>query len=195
MNKRIVIALSAVALASCVKEISSEERLERETIRAEAAKSDTATELSKLKCDDINAELAKARDDQRPEEQRLNVYLDLYDRVKGRTAKFEEALSRNPDLAYQEGTQDVVAARETCIQSQADVRLDFEGLVREVTQMPTVDEIRGGSTVKVARLNFDTLRTAIEKLDLDDKEALISKLNNAEKQVEVKDSGKRKREK
>jgi len=190
MTKRIVQALACAALLSsataCVKEITSDERLERETARADAMKTNTAAELSKLKCDDINAELAKARDETRSEEARLNTYVDLYIKVKERTAKFDEAISHNPDLAYQEGSEEITGAREGCVQSQADVRLDLENLVREVMQMPTVDEIKGGSTVKVARMSFDTLRDAIETLELDDKESLFNKLAAAEKQLESK---------
>jgi hypothetical protein len=200
MTKRILQAVAATALLyafGCVKEISSDERLERETTRSDAMKTSAAEELAKLKCDDVNAELAKARDETRSEEQRLNSYMDLYLKVKERTAKFDEAISRNPDLAYQEGSEEITSAREGCIQSQADVRFDLENLVREVMQMPTVDEIKGGSTVKVARMSFDTLRDAIETLELDDKEALFTKLSNAERQLETKPppSSKRRREK
>lgn len=194
MSKRIVITLSATLLfTSCVKEISSDERLDRETKRSDALTSSTAGDLKSMKCDDITSELSKARDDTAPEEKRINIYADLFDRVKDRTAKFEDALSRNPDLAYQEGSQEIIAARDGCIQSAADVRLDFEGLVREIIQLPVVDEYRDGKPVKAARLNFDTLRTAIEQLGLDDKDTLLTRLANAEKSVEVKDT-KRKRD-
>ena len=129
MSKRMVAALStALLFTSCVKEITSDERLERETKSSEALNSSTAGDLKKMKCDDITSELSKARDDTAPEEKRLSIYTDLFDRVKDRTSKFEEALSRNPDLAYQEGSQEIIAARDGCIQSSADVRLDFEGL-------------------------------------------------------------------
>jgi hypothetical protein len=194
MNKRIVEALSAAALVTfggCVKEITSDERLERETARSDALTSSVAGELAKLKCDDISGELATARDEARAEEARLAAYIDLYERVKSRTARFDEALSHNPDLAYQEGSQAIIAARDGCVQAQADARLDLEGLVREVMQMPTVDEIRNSSTIKVARLNFETLRTAIDRLELDDKDALLARLVNAEKLVEHKDARRR----
>ena len=195
MSKRIVAALStALLMTGCVKEISSDDRLDRETKRSDALTSSTAGELVKLKCDDITSELSKARDDSAPEEKRLTIYTDLFERVKDRTAKFDDALSRNPDLAYQEGSQEIIAARDGCVQSAADVRLDFEGLVREIINLPVVDEYRDGKPVKVARLSFDTLRNAIEKLALEDKDALLSRLSNAEKTVEVKDT-KRKRDK
>ena len=195
MSKRILtIVATALLFTSCVKEISSDERLERETKRSEALNSSTAGDLVKMKCDDITSELSKARDDSAPEEKRIGIYTDLFDQVKDRTARFEDALSRNPDLAYQEGSQEIIAARDGCIQSQADVRLDFEGLVREIINLPVVDEYRDGKPVKAARLSFDTLRNAIEKLALDDKDSLLTRLANAEKTVEVKDT-KRKRDK
>lgn len=195
MSKRIVAALStALLFTSCVKEISSDDRLDRETKRSDSTKSSTAEDLMQMKCDDITSELSKARDDSAPEEKRINIYSDLFDRVKERTSKFEEALSRNPDLAYQEGSQAIISARDGCVQSSADVRLDFEGLVREIVNLPVVDDIRDGKPVKAARLSFDSLRSAIEKLNLDDKDALLTRLANAEKTVEVKDS-KRKRDK
>lgn len=195
MSKRIVGLLSAAFFFSgCAHEISSDERLDRETRRSDALKSATAEDLVKLRCDDITSELSKARDDSAPEEKRLAIYTDLFDKVKDRTARFEEALTRNPDLAYQEGSQQIISARDGCIQSSADVRLDFEGLIREIINLPVVDEYRDGKPVKAARLSFDVLRAAIEKLDLDDKEQLMTRLANAEKTVEVKATS-RKRDK
>jgi|APLak6261679142_1056127.scaffolds.fasta_scaffold00058_3 hypothetical protein len=187
MSKRIVATLSSVLLfTGCVKEISSDERLERETRRSEALKSSTADDLMGMKCDDITSELSKARDDSAPEDKRLAIYSELFDKVKERTTRFDEALSRNPDLAYQEGSQQIIAARDGCVQSSADVRLDFEGLVRELVNLPVVDDIRDGKPVKAARLSFESLRSAIEKLNLDDKDSLLTRLANAEKTVEVK---------
>jgi hypothetical protein len=200
MTKRIVHLLVVACVTSgagCAHEISSDDRLDRETARADARKTTTAEELTRLRCDDVNGELVKARDESRSEEARMTSYIDLFVQAKERSAKFDEAITRNPDLAYQEGSEQVTTARETCIQSQADVRLDLESLVREVMQMPTVDEIKGGSTVKVARMSFDTLRDAIDTLELDDKESLFAKLATAEKQLETKPppASKRRREK
>jgi hypothetical protein len=196
MSKRIVAALSAAFLfaAGCAHEISSDERLDRETRRSDSMKSATADDLVKMRCDDITSELSKARDDSAPEEKRMGIYSELFDKVKERTTRFDDALTRNPDLAYQEGSQTIISARDGCIQSAADVRLDFEGLVREIVALPVVDEYRDGKPVKAARLSFDILRSAIEKLDLDDKEQLMTRLANAEKTVEVKATS-RKRDK
>jgi hypothetical protein len=187
MNKRTLLAVSSVLLfAACVKEVSSDERLERETRHEDSTKTDSAAELSKLKCDDAQADLAKARDSNRTEDERLSTYVDLFGKLKTRTSKFEEAMSRNPDLAYQEGSQDLVNAREQCSQSMADVRLEAETMIREIMQMLVVDDVRGAQPIKVARTNFETLKSAIDKLEMDDRDALFSKIANAEKQVEVK---------
>ncbi|MER2566456.1 MAG: hypothetical protein ABTQ32_37385 [Myxococcaceae bacterium] len=187
MTTRTLTVLCALTLSTaCVKEITSDERLERETARSDALKTNTAAELGKIKCDELNDDLAKARDGVRTEEERLTIFADVYERLKNRSSRFDEAMSRNPDLAYQEGSAQLVNAREACVQMTADTRVELESLIREIMQVLVVEEIKGGQTVKAARLDFAPLRAAIEKLELDDREALQNKINNAEKQVDVK---------
>jgi len=184
MNMRILIALAALAVSSaCVKEITSDERLERDTRREEKGTSTTADELLKLKCDDLSKQLGVARSENTPEEKRLTAYVALLDDLRTRSHQFEDAMTRNPDLAYREGSEQVVAARDTCIQAAADVRVELETLVREVVRMPTVQEVKGGSTVTVARLDFEVLRNAIEKLEVDDEDYLLNQIDNAEKRL------------
>ena len=187
MTTRTLAVVCALAFTSaCVKEITSDERLERETARSDVLKTNTAAELGKIKCDELNNDLAKARDAVKTEEERLSTFTDVYERLKNRSARFDEAMSRNPDLAFQEGSQELVAARETCIQMAADVRNETESLIREIMQVLVVDEIKGGQTVRAARVDYAPLRAAIEKLELDDREALQNKISNAEKQIDVK---------
>ncbi|WP_309887579.1 hypothetical protein [Archangium sp.] len=179
-------AVATVLLLSttgCLKEISSEERLDRETQYASAKNTPDAAALAKLNCEDTTEGLNQARNVNRPETDRVLSYIDLYTSLMKRTATFEEAMTRNPDLHYTEGSQQLVAAKETCIQQTADVRVEFETYVRELVDVPTVQEIKGGNTVTVARLDFNTLRQAIETLALDDKETLINRVSNAEKKV------------
>jgi hypothetical protein len=187
--RRLIAALALVltAASGCIKEVSSEERLDRETGGGTTVKSAVgADELSKVNCQDTQAGLAKARNENRPESDRVIVYMELFESQKKRIALFDEAMSRNPDLAYQEGSQELVSAREGCIQQSADVRMEFERYVRELVDVPTVQEIKGGSTVIVARIDFGTLKQAIESLGPDDKEQLLQKVASAEKKVEVK---------
>jgi hypothetical protein len=182
-----VIAGALMALAGCVKEISSDERLERATAGGGDVKgTSSAADLQRIKCDDTNAELGKARNDSRPETDRVLTYKELFDSLKSRVARFDEAMSRNPDLQFQEGSQDLVSAKENCIQQMADVKVEFETYVRELVNVPTVQEIKGGNTVVVARLDFGVLREAIEALNPDDRDSLLNKVSNAEKKVEVK---------
>jgi hypothetical protein len=179
-------AVATVLLLSttgCLKEISSEERLDRETQYASAKNTPDAAALAKLNCEDTTEGLNQARNVNRPETDRVLSYIDLYTSLMKRTATFEEAMTRNPDLHYTEGSQQLVAAKETCIQQTADVKVEFETYVRELVDVPTVQEIKGGNTVTVARLDFNTLRQAIETLALDDKETLINRVSNAEKKV------------
>ncbi|MFT3836100.1 MAG: hypothetical protein QM723_03770 [Myxococcaceae bacterium] len=184
MIKRLLWA--GLFFAACTHEVTSDERLERETKQANMKEAITASDLQKLRCDDVNQELAKARNENRPETDRVGSYQDLYESLKGRTAKFDEAMTRNPDLAYQEGSQELVSAREQCIQQTADVKFEFERYIRELVEVPTVQEIKGGTTVTVARLDFGTLKSAIESLNPDDRDQLLNRVSNAEKKVEIK---------
>jgi hypothetical protein len=184
--RTLLIGCAFLGLAGCVKEISSEERLERATQNNEVKGSNSAADLQKIKCDDTNAELGKARNDSRPETDRIVTYKELFDSLKTRVARFDEAMTRNPDLQFQEGSQEIVSAKDNCIQQMADVKVEFETYVRELVNVPTVQEIKGGNTVVVARLDFGVLREAIEALNPDDRESLLNKVSNAEKKVEVK---------
>ena len=88
MTKTTFAAVSAaLLLTACVKEVTSDERLERETERVDALKTSSGEELSKLRCDAAQTELGKARDDRTSEEQRLTIYVDVYLQNKTRAAK------------------------------------------------------------------------------------------------------------
>ena len=182
--RRLAAAVCVLLLgAGCVKEISSEERLDRELSAAPTRQEIDEGELKKLSCQDTPDELAQARNENRPETDRLMAYVELYEALRKKLSTFEEAMTRNPDLHYQEKNQDIVAARDVCIQQVADVRVELETYLRELVNVPTVQEIKGGSTVTVARLDFNTLRQAIETLNPDDKDALLNRVNAAEKKV------------
>jgi hypothetical protein len=178
--------VSFLSVTGCAaRELSSDERLDRDTSNLTVKDSPKAGELEKLSCENTGDELNKARNVNRPETERLTDYITLYESLRKRTQTFEEAMSRNPDLQYKEGAGNIVNAKEVCIQQTADVRVEFETYVRELVDVPTVQEIRGGNTVTIARLDFNTLRQAIETLALDDKETLLNRVANAEKKVAV----------
>ncbi|MBK7863386.1 MAG: hypothetical protein IPJ65_33255 [Archangiaceae bacterium] len=186
MRTLLVSAAILASLFSCAHEISSDERLERATQKNDMKGNGSTADVVKIRCDDTNNELNKARNDSRPETDRLISYKELFDSLKTRVARFDEAMSRNPDLQFQEGSQEIVSAKDTCVQNMADVKVEFETYVRELVSVPTVQEIKGGSTVVVARLDFGVLREAIESLNPDDRDSLLNKVSNAEKKVDVK---------
>ncbi|MBN1206838.1 MAG: hypothetical protein JXB05_18285 [Myxococcaceae bacterium] len=165
------------------RELTSDERLDRETASPAVKDLPGAGELEKLSCENTAEELTKARNVNRPETDRLMDYINLYQSLVKRTQTFEEAMTRNPDLQYREGTVNMVAAKDVCIQQTADVRVEFETYMRELVNVPTVQEIKGGNTVTIARLDFDALRKAINTLEPDDKELLLNRVAGAEKKV------------
>jgi hypothetical protein len=173
-----------LSVTGCVKEISSEERLDRDTAHLSGKDRPlTAEALAKVSCDDAREVLDTARDVNRPETERVMSYIELYSSLLKRTATFEDAMTRNPDLSYTQGSEQLVAAKDTCVQQTADVKVEFETYVRELVDVPTVQEVKGGNTVTVPRLDFNTLRQAIDTLDLEDKEQLMARVLNAEKRV------------
>ncbi len=184
MRLPVVATVLLLVTPGCIKEISSDERLDRETEGLGSPRSTPdAAALGKVHCDDTAEALNQARNVNLPETDRVISYMDLYKRLLKSNATFEEAMTRNPDLHYTEGSQKLVAARDNCIQQAADVRVEFETYVRELVSVPTVQEIKGGNTVTVARLDFNTLRQAIESLNADDKEQMLTRVANAERNV------------
>jgi hypothetical protein len=121
----------------------------------------------------------------------MMTYIELYESLQKKVATFEEAMTRNPDLVYQEGSQQLVAARDVCVSQRAEVRRDFERLTREIVEVATLQELRGGSTITVARMDFNTLRQAVNVLDPDDKETLLNRIATQEKRVEAEKPSKR----
>ena len=179
-------AIATVWLLSttgCVKAISSEERLDRDTPFQPMKETPDAATLGQVNCDDTGDVLNQARNVNSPETDRVLSYIALYSSLARRNATFEEAMTRNPDLHYTEGSEKLVAAQENCIQQTADVKVELETYVRELVDVPTVQELKGGNTVTVARLDFNALRQAIETLNPDDKEQLLSRVTHAEKRV------------
>src|SRR5689334_17725811 len=99
---------------ACVKDISSEERLEREISSGPAGAPVSAAELAKINCADATEGLAKARATERDETARLMAYMDLYSSLHKRVTTLEEGMSRDPDIRYKDESKAVVEAHSTC---------------------------------------------------------------------------------
>lgn len=182
---RATLAAALLGTASaCVKEISSDERLERATPSASSRAPVDEAAVAKVSCKDAPGWLGKARSEARGEGEKLAAYLELHESLKKRTAFIEEAIRRNPDLAYQAGGDDISTRRDICVQQLADVRSEFERYVRDLVTIPTVQELRKGNTISVARVEFAQLRRAIDSLEPEDKELLLTRLATAERRLD-----------
>ena len=190
MKRSSRLPLAALILVGCIKEVPNEQRLDEATAQVDSTSGKDFTELLKLRCDELRPAWAKIREEP-SEERQLTGYGNLHDELKSRSTEFERATSRNPDLLYQKNSQQLVDAQESCTQMAADLRLEFETKVRELVALPIVEDIRGGKTVKVARLSFERLKAAVEKLEMDDQDLLLTKLAVAEKSLSAASTKKR----
>src|SRR4051812_15625439 len=109
-----ITAALLLALA-CVKDISSEERLEREISAGPAGAPVSAADLAKISCADAVDGLAKARASERDETVRLMAYMDLYSSLHKKVITLEEGMSRDPDIRYKDESKAVVEAHSNCL--------------------------------------------------------------------------------
>jgi hypothetical protein len=187
------LALAASLLFGCVHDKSSDQRLDEATDFPPPKEAMKPEQLKKLSCQDGAAGLAGVRNEKRPELDRLKEFTQLWQGIKGKADAFEVAVARNPDLLYQEDSQALADAHALCVQQSAEVRAEFDKFMRELVEVPTVQEIKGGTQVTRERLDFDALRDAIESLAPDDKEALLAKLEAAEKKIDASERPVRRR--
>src|SRR2546430_6649379 len=71
----------------------------------------------------------------------------------------------------------------SCTAIVADTRNSFERFVREVIELPVLKEFHGGNEVPVARVDFGILRQALDSLNPDDKDSLLTRVDTAEQKV------------
>ncbi|MCL2626986.1 MAG: hypothetical protein FWD46_09300 [Cystobacterineae bacterium] len=169
----------ALFVGACHKGPTNEERLERATRQTNIDKSEFAT----LRCDDAPGALFKARDENRPEGERLKTYVDLYLSLENSKKRLDEAIARNSDLAYQEGAQTILNNQEACSRHLTDVRIELERFVRDLADTPTFQEIRGNNIAVVPRVDFGVLRRAIEAIEMDGKQDLLRSVDTAEQKL------------
>ncbi|MCL2011949.1 MAG: hypothetical protein FWG75_04075 [Cystobacterineae bacterium] len=180
LKKISILAAMALLIQACPKEIS---RLDESTQKTNIDKLLSSDEFLGARCDDASNLLFKARDESKHETERLKTYVDLYLSLLDRKNRLEEIIARNSDLAYQEGSQAILDSQETCSRLVTDVRIETERFTRDLAETPTVQEIKGNSTVIVTRVDFSILRRAIEAIDLDGKQELLRNLDNAEQKL------------
>lgn len=159
----------------------SDERLEAETTqKASAEGSDDAT---KTNCAELGKKLKENKSEEKPEADRLQGMNELFVDAKGRYTKLDDAVGKNPDLVYAEHAAAVKANLDECRHVFADVRSELDRFLREVCDLPVIQEVQGNAKVNVARLDYGLIRTAIGTLDPDDKDMLLAKVDAAEKKT------------
>jgi hypothetical protein len=187
ITKKTLVALVAAAMAlsiqACQKGITNEERLERTIQRTDIGKLVASSEFSSLRCDDAPGVLFKARDEAKPEGERLKTYVDLYLSLLDRKKKLDDTIARNPDMAYQEGAQAVLDSQEACTRQVTEVRIETERFIRDLVDTPTVQEIKGGNITVSPRVEFEILRRAIEAIEIDGKQELLKDVETAEQKL------------
>jgi hypothetical protein len=159
---------------------SSDDRLDEST--SERPSRDGA-EAAALSCSDLAVQLRKARLDDQPEADRLKALIEIFGVARSRADRLDEAIGRNPDLVYSADGDAIKANQEECRAVFADSRSDLDRSVREIVELPVIQEVHGRRTVSVARLDFGLVRSAIATLDPDDKDFLLGRLDAAEKRV------------
>ncbi len=167
---------------------SSDDRLSAEvqdSAQLSAAKSTDRV----LSCADLDESLARARNGERPESDRLRSYMHLYRELVGRTQANQKAFDRHPELVYGGGKEQAAAAAsrsasDQCQQMLADARSEFDLLVRELFQPLIITDVASGRKLKVARISFPLLKSAVQELAPTDQDSLLEKIAIAEKLVD-----------
>lgn len=153
-------------------------RLEMATTEQASAEGSEAAQIS---CSDIPSTLRSA--DEKPEGERLELITATFSDVKSRTNQLENAISRNPDLVFTETGDQVRANLEGCRSALADATSNLDRSIRDIVELPIIQEVHGNRTVAVPRMDFAIVRNALEVLGPEDKDTLLGRLEYAEKKV------------
>lgn len=180
--RSLVVLTAALALASCNKARiygpPGEERLEAAVSEGNNSE---GGEVGKIRCVELQQKLKECKLDDRNEEDRVEAMTSLFLEAQKRFEQIEAATARNPDLLYGTQAEAVKTGYDECRAALADTRSDLDRYVREVCEQPLLQDMHGNKNV--ARLDFSSVRAAIEALQPDDKDALFGKLDAAEKKA------------
>ncbi|MGI5863500.1 MAG: hypothetical protein ACOX6T_15800 [Myxococcales bacterium] len=155
--------------------------------RLEATFSERASgqgaDIAGVKCDALSRKFKASRIEERTETERLKLLAELFEKSRESTNALDDAVTKNPDLLYGPEGDAVKANLAECRATYADVRSDFDRYIRDIVDLPVIQEVQGRSMVTVPRLDLKLLRSAIAALDPDDKDVLLAKIDAAEKRV------------
>lgn len=139
----------------------------------------TSEQIATKKCSNYRDRLTKAKNDEVKEEDRLDAYMQLYRDLKEKNEFVEQALAANPDLQFQNDSQ-APKIRDECVQALAEVRQQYYAFVNDISELLVVKDTRGAPA---ARLDFKKFRESITVLDPDDRDALLGRIDAAERKI------------
>lgn len=172
------------ALAACPAHTAfgpgGDERLE--STLSEAASTE-GSDAGALKCDELQKQLKASRVEERTEKERLKVLAEVFEGARDNMNKLDAAVDSNPDLLYGAAGEQVKSNLDECRSTYADVRSELDRNVRDIADLPVIQEVQGKEMVSVPRVDFALLRSTIATLDPDDKDVLLGKVDAAEKKV------------
>ncbi|HCF62246.1 MAG TPA: hypothetical protein DFS52_30180 [Myxococcales bacterium] len=181
---KLALLSACAATAGCASHsaygLDSDDRLEA-TFSERA--SGQGADVAGVKCDALSRKFKASRIEERTEAERLKVLVELFEKSRENTNALDDAAAKNPDLLYGSEGDAVKANLAECRATYADVRSDFDRFIRDLTELPVIQELQGREMVTVPRLDLKLLRSAIATLDPDDKDMLLGKLDMAEKRV------------
>jgi len=191
MRTRLATAVGVLAgalLAGCASHSafgpSSDARLDsavKDGANDNAMKDVTIDQVSSKSCGDYRGKLTKAQNDEAAEVDRLGAFESLYKELKDKNDYLEQALSSNPDLQFANDSQ-VPKIRDECRDALADVTKDYSDLVNEIADLLVVKDTHGNPA---PRLDFKKFREAITVLNPDDRDALLARVDQAERKIKA----------
>jgi hypothetical protein len=169
--------LSVISCAHSAYGPSSDQRLEDAT---SSKLSTEGADVATVRCADLIGRAQESKSEERPEADRLNIKTEVFTAARERHTKLDDAVTRNPDLIYSANGETIKANRDECQSLYADARSDLDRFVRELCEPLLIQDISGKT---VARIDFAVIRNALEALGPEDKDALLAKIDAAEKRV------------
>ncbi len=183
ITARLVTVSALLSLAACASHSAygpdSNDRLDDSISASKGGSSVDAAALMALNCKEQDKMLAAANLET-DEKKKLITLGKAYEAAKANFTKLDEAASSQTDLLYGKEGDTIKTNLEGCRDTSASAYSAFDRFTRELIDMPVVQEMQNKKMVNVARVDFATLRTAIDKLGATDREVLMNRLSTVE---------------
>ncbi|MDR0966175.1 MAG: hypothetical protein LBM75_06710 [Myxococcales bacterium] len=176
---RLLGLFALLSLAACASHSAygpaGDDRLDEDSSGRKAPQALDANAMMSLNCKE-QEKAVQAANTETDERKKLITLGKAYEAAKATFTQLDEASSSQTDLLYGKEGDQIKANLEGCREASASAYSAFDGFVRELVDMPVVQEMQDRKMINVARVEFATLRTAIDKLGATDREVLLNKL-------------------